>query len=347
MLDNSPLPDLQASAWAQTDAIDGADEGFAHHGLALTASGEVISFHAGQLVAFGPDGEVRRTMPVGLTEGHGLTLVEENGRESLWIADPGFAIACGTGTGDGKLPPTFGTGLDLTVAPGRVVKVSLDGAIDSELPTPPCPEDAPGPFAPYAPTSVAVEEPRFGGSGDIWVADGYGSNAVHRFDASGRHLLTLTGAEGAGRFDCPHAVFIRRSEGREPELYVADRGNARIAVYDLSGTFQRVVGADVLNSPTGFTVWNDLLVVVELFARLTLLDAEDQLVGYLGEDPAAVERAGWPNALHDHGAATRPPLPGPGVLNSPHSAAVNPKGELLVAEWLLGGRYTKFSRNDG
>ena len=106
-------------------------------GLAVTASGEVISFHAGQLVSFGPDGEVRRTMPVGLSEGHGLTLVEENGREWLWVADPGFAIACGTGTGVGKLPPTFGTGLDLTVAPGRVVKVSLDGAIDSELPIPP------------------------------------------------------------------------------------------------------------------------------------------------------------------------------------------------------------------
>ena len=35
------------------------------------------------------------------------------------------------------------------------------------------------------------------GTGDIWVADGYGSNLVYCFDQHGNHRLTLTGEEGA------------------------------------------------------------------------------------------------------------------------------------------------------
>ena len=33
----------------------------------------------------------------------------------------------------------------------------------------------------YSPTSVAVDEIFDGGTGDVWVADGYGASLVHRF----------------------------------------------------------------------------------------------------------------------------------------------------------------------
>ncbi|MFS3128581.1 hypothetical protein ACLM5J_09265 [Nocardioides sp. Bht2] len=336
---------LVVNDWAQQGKVEGAARGFAHHGLAITSTDEVLAFHAGQLVTFAPSGDLLRVSRPGLTEGHGITVVSEDGDDMVWVADPGFAIDCGTGTGDGKLPPTFGTGLDLEVRPGRVVKLSLDGEITLELPTPPSPDDSPGPFAPYAPTSVAVDEVGLGGTGDIWVADGYGSNAVHRYSSSGAHLQSLTGTEGAGRFDCPHAVFIHRVEGRDPEVYVADRGNARVAVYGLDGTFRRAIGDGFLTSPSGFARWGDLLVVVELFARLTLLDLNDHLVGRLGEDPEATDRVGWPNAHNGIGAARVPDALRPGVLNSPHAAAVNSRGELFVAEWVIGGRYTKFVRH--
>lgn len=334
-----------AKDWADVTGISGASRAFAHHGLAVTTHDEVLSFHAGQLVTFDRDGHVVRTSRPGLTEGHGLTIVREGDQESVWIADPGFAIACGSGTGDGALPPTFGTGLDLTVQAPRVVKVALDGVIELELDVPPSVDDAPGPFAPYAPTSVAVDEARFGGNGDVWVADGYGSNVVHRFSAAGQHVQTLTGLEGPGRFDCPHAVFIERRAGRTPELYVADRGNARIVVFDLNGVFKRVVGDGVLNSPTGFVRWGEWLVVVELFARLALLDESDNLVGFVGEDAESLHRAGWPNSFDASGDARVPTAGAPGQLNSPHAAAVDSAGDLIVGEWLIGGRYTKFTQD--
>ena len=39
------------------------------------------------------------------------------------------------------------------------------------------------------------------------------------------------------------------------------------------------------------------IVVGELFARLTVVDTDDRLVGCLGEDGQARQRPGWPNGL--------------------------------------------------
>ncbi|NYF97440.1 hypothetical protein [Janibacter cremeus] len=330
------------SDWADLSAVPGASDSFAHHGLAFTHSGDLLAFHAGQLVTFDQDGSIRDRAHTDLTEGHGLTIIQEGADELVWVADPGFTTQCGAGAGDGAPPSDFGLGLNIQRGPGRVVLLTLAGEVVRELERPPTAAvDHRGPFAPYAPTSVAVNETRWGGDGHMWVADGYGSNVVHRFDASGRHLSTLDGVEGGGRFDCPHAVFIDRRPGKTVELYVADRGNSRLAVYDLEGRFLRLSGEGIVNSPSGFTIWQDCLVVAELFARLTVLDDNDQLLAHLGADSQATSRKGWPNAWDDDGVARRPARIPPGLLNSPHAVAVSPGGDLVVAEWIIGGRYTR------
>ncbi|MDI9897410.1 hypothetical protein QM797_22050 [Rhodococcus sp. IEGM 1381] len=329
------------SDWADLSAVPGADKAFAHHGIAFTATGELVGFHAGQLVVIDSGGSVVSIAETELTEGHGVTVVREGDRDLVWIADPGFAIACGHGAGSPKLPPFFGAGLDVTRTPGRVVQMTIAGEIVRSLPTPVAvTDDAPGPYAPYAPTAVAVDETRFGGRGDIWVADGYGSNVVHRFDSAGQHIATLTGSEGAGRFDCPHSVFVDRRPGKSPELYVTDRGNARIAVYDLEGRFSRLVGEEFLDSPSGIAMWAGALAVVELNGRLTLLGEDDRLVGHVGDNPDAKGRPGWPNALGEGRVAQRPTELVAGRFNSPHAVAVDAHDRLVVAEWVIGGRYS-------
>ena len=232
----------------------------------------------------------------------------------------------------------------------RVVKMSLDGHIHSESPLPPPDPSLPaGPMGSYCPCSVAVDEQRFGGSGDVWVADGYGSSVLHRFDSNGNRLLTLTGDEGGGRLACPHAGFIDRRNGKAPELYIADRGNTRVVLYDLQGRYLRSLGEGFLSSPSGFALWGDLLVVTELHGRLALLDAEDNFVGYIGAEPNTPaaqgwpQRPGWPNDLDADGRATPPHLPHHERFNSPHSVAVDAEGNLYVSEWLIGGRYTKLA----
>lgn len=81
-------------------------------------------------------------------------------------------------------------------------------------------------------------------NGDIFVADGHGSapgepvnNRIVRFAADGTYLGEF-GVSGSGRgeIDEPHAIAMD-SAGR---LFVADRQNSRIQIYDQQGNLQAV-----------------------------------------------------------------------------------------------------------
>jgi hypothetical protein len=334
--------------WADLSTVPTAGSSWAHSGTVVTSGGEVIGFHAGKLVTFDRDGHVLRSIRTGLTEGHGITLVRDSDEEFLWISDPGFFFNCSADEGDEDWVPLFGKGVHRETRAPRVVKMTLDGEVRSELLIPPSdPDSPPGMMGTYCPCGTAVDEERFGGTGDVWVADGYGSSFVHRFDKHGNHLSKLTGEEGGGRFICPHSVYIDRRAGKDPELYIADRENRRVQVYDLEGRYLRTFGEAFLSSPSGFAQWGGALVVAELYSRLALLDTNDELIGYIGTDPdgkeghAWPERPGWPNALDGDGYPTAPRPSSPDRLNSPHSVAVDADGNLYVSEWLIGGCYTK------
>ncbi len=76
--------------------------------------------------------------------------------------------------------------------------------------------------------------------GNIYIADGIDSNnRVAKFDKDGRFLLHW-GSTGSdpGQFQGVKAVAIDRAGN----VYVADRGNHRIQVFDESGTFKREFG---------------------------------------------------------------------------------------------------------
>ena len=316
--------------WADLSAVPKAMNSWAHNGIVVTAAEELIGFHAGQLVTFDRTGHVLRSVRPGLTEGHGITLVREGKDEFLWVSDPGFVFQVGLDDGDKAWAAVFGKGVQVESRQPRVVKMTLGGDILAELPVPrPEPGSPPGMVGDYCPCGKAMDEERFGGTGDIWVADGYGSSLVHRFDKQHKHRSTLTGEKGGGRFMCPHAVFIDRRGGKTPELYIADRENQRVQVYDLEGRYLRTFGDGFLNSPSGFAVSGDLLVVAELYSRLAVVDAKDGFVGYVGASDSArdglgwPERPGWPNALSGDVRVMPANLPAPYVFNSPHSLATD------------------------
>lgn len=279
------------------------------HGVAVTASGQVVVFNQANpgVLIFDAGGKLVSSWGDRFGGAHGLTLVQENGRDYLWLTDQ-----------DSR----------------EVVKTTLDGKTILNLS---CPKIDAYKNGGFVPTWVAVNEERFGGNGDVWVTDGYGKSLVHRYNQKGEYQQTLNGTEGnAGAFACPHGIFFdfRRGYG---ELYIADRSNRRIQVYDAAGRFKRVFGADFLNSPCCFATCGEFLYVPELFSKLAILDGNDRLVTLLGQDEASYRTKGWPNL-----AGT--PQVRPGYFNSPHGIAVAPNGDIYVVEWIIGGRITKLAK---
>lgn len=77
------------------------------------------------------------------------------------------------------------------------------------------------------PTDMAVAK-----DGQVFVSDGYGNNRIVHFDANGKFIKSWGKmGTGPGEFSCPHAIALD-SKGR---LYVADRNNVRVQVFDQSG----------------------------------------------------------------------------------------------------------------
>jgi peptidylamidoglycolate lyase len=105
------------------------------------------------------------------------------------------------------------------------------------------------------PTDVAVPP-----DGSFYVSDGYGNSRVVKFNAKGEYQFEW-GSKGKspGEFDLPHAIDID-TEGR---VYVADRSNARIQVFDAAGKFITQWQSTALGRPYSIAVSGKRAVVVD------------------------------------------------------------------------------------
>jgi sugar lactone lactonase YvrE len=105
-----------------------------------------------------------------------------------------------------------------------------------------------------APSSVVVNA-----NGDIFVADGHGgtTNArVIKFSRDGKFIKTWGEAgAGPGQFNPPHSITMD-SAGR---LYVADRSNNRIQIFDQEGKL--LDEWKQFGRPSGVYIKNDILYV--------------------------------------------------------------------------------------
>lgn len=85
---------------------------------------------------------------------------------------------------------------------------------------------------------------------NIYVSDGYFNSEIAKFDKNGNWIKRwgspgkggVHANENPGEFSNPHNIGI----DREGNIYVADRGNRRIQVFDTDGNFKRFI---FLNAP--------------------------------------------------------------------------------------------------
>jgi DNA-binding beta-propeller fold protein YncE len=119
------------------------------------------------------------------------------------------------------------------------------------------------------PADVAVAR-----NGEIYVADGYGNSAIHRFSAEGKHLASW-GSPGAGRgqFTTPHGIWI---DARDRVL-VADRENNRVQLFSPEGDFYGE-WADFYHPMDIYVDRAGTVYVTDQIPRITMCSAEGKML---------------------------------------------------------------------
>lgn len=174
------------------------------------------------ILEFDPSGRLLKSFGAGLFAYPHAFTVDNNG--NLWVSD----------VNDSETVLGMSAKNAAGVVMGQeVLKLSADGKVLMTLGKEGVAGNGPDTFD--RPTGVAIAP-----NGDIFVSDGHNPNKFNtarivKFTKDGQFIKTW-GRKGAapGEFDEPHDIFIGGSQNR---VYVADRRNNRIQVFDQDGNF--------------------------------------------------------------------------------------------------------------
>lgn len=248
--------------------------------VAFDSRGHLFVLTRGEPALFEFDGDARyvRSFGSGFRRSHGLHIDAE---DNLWVTDVGAHVVMKLDR-DGNVVMTLGS-------PGEA------GDWD----------EAAGVRRLNEPNDVVVAA-----SGDIFVAQGHmpgerGDPRVLKFDRDGK-LLKSWGGKGAapGQFQVAHAVAIDAAG----DLWVADRENSRIQVFDPDGVFRREMKYAGL--PCDVDIGSDAVFMVNGFTgQIVKLALDGTVLGAVGRPGTAL-----------------------GEFGEAHYVAVSPKGELYVAD---------------
>jgi DNA-binding beta-propeller fold protein YncE len=264
--------------------------------VVVDAQDRVYVFNRGDhpVVVFEPDGSFVTSWGEGLfVRPHGVTLGPDG---ALYCADDGAHC---------------------------IYKCSLDGEVLATIGTPgqPAPRLSGEPF--NQPTKVAFHPQ----TGNLYIADGYGNPCVHVYSSAGERLFSW-GSHGTdpGQFNLVHSIAIDGT-GR---VYVADRENHRVQVFDERGTY--LDQWNNLHRPCGLHIDGETVYIGQLLTHLSV-------------------NADYPNlgacvTIHDLSGRRLArlgdayPGEGPGQFTTPHGMAVDSRGDLYVGEvaWNAYGR---------
>lgn len=182
----------------------------------------------------------------------------------------------------------------------------------------------------FMPTNFAFLD-----DGGFLLADGYGSFFIHRYDKAGKWQSCFGGpGSGDGKFATPHGIWIDRREGRKPEVVVCDRAHHTVQRLTMDGKPLETLKGFGL--PANIDTWQDLMLIPELHARVTLLDKNNKKVAQLGTDIDRIKTK--------KGIRNDPKQWNDGKFVHPHDACFDNQGNILVAEWVATGRVSKLNR---
>jgi hypothetical protein len=300
------------------------------HNVAVGRDGIVYVIHEGHLdkplhpaiFAFDPAGELLRAFGAQFQGGgHGLEVRQEGSDEFLYVT------AYQSKRSFAKLTPTG------EVVWHKFAPMEAGGYAAGEQFQPRDPNHNQWGRDRFHPTNFA-----FLPDGGFFLADGYGSWRIHRYDADGQWLSSFGQASeenlSNGFFNTPHGLWID-DRGDEPLIVVADRANKRLQWFTLDGENRRTQGGFLL--PANIDRRGDVLLVPDLVGRVTLLDADNKVIAHLGDDSERMK-------ADKRAIRSDESLWIDGKFVHPHDACFDADGNIYVAEWVARGRVSKLTK---
>jgi hypothetical protein len=278
-------------------------------GVAVNSKGHVLVFSRGnstgpaygasaaQLLEFAADGKFLREIGHNLYAWSYAHAVKIDKHDNIWVADKGSDMVI-------KFDPE-----------GRVVMVLGRKQEASDEGTGPLKHVKP-PLPPVDGMFRQVTDMTWDQAGNTYISDGYINSRVAKIDPEGNWLKSW-GEPGdhPGQFNVPHSI----AADAQGNIYVADRGNRRIQVFDGEGNFLRQITIDVPvkpdarpaigNKPTQTTgtmspgaPWaicitpgpNQFLYSSDAFpGRIYKLTLDGKVLGVFGESGKQLKQFGW------------------------------------------------------
>jgi DNA-binding beta-propeller fold protein YncE len=192
-----------------------------------SAGGPAYAPSAAQLLEFGPKGEFLREIGKGLYAWSFAHTVRIDKDDNIWAVDKGSDMIIKFNQA-GRVMMVFGRrkeSADEDTKPWEHVDPPLP-AIDGLF---------------RQPTDVAWDA-----AGNIYITDGYINSRVAKYDNNGDWVKSWGDkGNGPGQFSTPHTLVV----DRDNNIYVGDRANRRIQVFDTEGKFLRMFTIDVQPDP--------------------------------------------------------------------------------------------------
>jgi len=281
-------------------------------GVALNSKGHVFVLSRGntagpayaaaatQLLEFGPDGRFLREIGKHLYAWSFAHTVKIDREDNIWVTDKGSDMVIKF-TPEGRVAMVF----------GRKQEASDEATGPLKHPNPPLPAE-PGRFRQV--TDVAWDT-----AGNTYISDGYINSRVAKVDKDGNWLKSWGDrGTGPGQFHTPHSIAVDAKN----QVYVADRSNRRIQVFDGEGKFLRQFTIDVPvppgarpaigNAPNAAEIaagtlapgspWaicispgpNQVLYSADAFpGRIYKLTLDGKVLGVLGQSGKQLKQFGW------------------------------------------------------
>lgn len=153
---------------------------------------------------------------------------------------------------------------------------------------------------------------------NIYISDGYGNSRVAKLNKNGDWIKSWgTFGTEEGQFRVPHNLQV----DKQGNVYVADRSNGRIQVFDSNGTFKKFIWLNVAydktrhpvlgnlssNPPNATAPWALCITTTGptqyLYAidtepgRLYKMTLDGQILGMLGESGRGPKQFNWPHGI--------------------------------------------------